>query len=111
MAVAFPSGYFVEHATRLEIDLGVEPGRLYDGTPLSQQRSDVEWHTFDVGIGALDLSDYNTLRNFIRDNKFEPEVTWTIDGIDYSGEIQGPVRLSFQGAKYRIAFRYKAKVV
>lgn len=111
MPTAFPAGFYIERASKTEINLGVLNEQLYDGTPLSQQRSNTEWHSFDCAIGALTKAEYQTIYNFIRDNKMTPDVTWTIDGIDYSGQLRGPVRRSFQGSRYRIAFRYYAQEV
>lgn len=111
MAVAFPSGYYIERSSKTDIDLGVQHDQLYDGTDLSQQRSSTEWHTFDCAIGALTLAEFNEILLFIRVNKMRSDITWTIDGIDYIGKIRGPVRRSFQGARYRIAFVYYAKEV
>lgn len=109
MPTAFPSGYYLERVSRLSILPRAKVDFLDDGTPLSQQTTSTTWYRYTCIIGALTQAEKNTIVQFINDNQFTDDVTWTIDGVDLTGRFVGNVDVTMQGARYRLRFDYYAQ--
>lgn len=109
MAVAFPTSIGNKLArssvisqdtyTLLDVmDDGEQHVRVIGDAPRTAVRC-----TFKYLSGA----DFATLRTFYNANRAET-VTWTIDGVDYSGNFSGGWRHSKEGKTYNVAFNYRA---
>ena len=105
---AFPSltlsrGGSFRHDKRIETVYGD------DGTTVQFDVGD-HWITIDAQFNNLSSSDFTTLSNFLSANRFNV-VTWTIDGIGYSGYLMGDWRetINDENSAYTVEFMYLAQ--
>lgn len=109
MAVAFPtsignklarsSAFSQETYSRLDI--------MDDGTQHPMILGDSVRSTLRCTFKNLSATDFSTLRTFYNTNRAET-VTWTIDGVDYSGNFSGGWRHSKEGNTFNASFNYRA---
>jgi len=107
---AFPAGYYLDERTRWERYSNVQVDRLDDGTVRQRVLGD-EFVDIKCVFRYLTLAEKNTLKAFLVTNK-ATTVTWTIDSIDYSGQIVGDSQegMSSQNT-YELRFTYRATEV
>jgi len=109
MSVAFPTaiGDQLERASQLSADLGTEVTPMDDRTPHIQQLSTVFSIVLRCSFKLLTSTDRGTLRTFLKTNRAET-ITWTIDGVDYSGFFDGGYTENKKGNRYNVSFVYRA---
>ena len=68
------------------------------------------WVSIRCSFAYLTQADRDTLRAFLIANR-AGVITWTIDGVDYSGYFDGGHTESKAGNRYNVSFVYRAKEV
>lgn len=110
MAVAFPTGHNLERSTTFTRDSNIQADILADGETRLRDLGPDTFVTIACKFLYLSLADKNTLKNFLITNRTET-ITWTIDGIDYSGVFVGDHTETMKGPRYSLSFQYRAKEV
>jgi len=108
--VAFPSGFNLERSTAFQNQSNVVVDIMSDGTPRQRTLGTVPYTRIGCQFDYLSDTDKNTLVSFLEDNAANT-ITWTIDGIDYSGVFMPGYNLSMTGPLYNLSFDYYARVV
>lgn len=112
MAVAFPAALAgqLERSSPFENDNNVKTDMLDDGEPRQRVLGTDVYDDIRCHFKSLPAADYATLRTFLITNRTE-EVTWTIDGVNYSGRLKGRIRKHMVGPLFNVSFTYYAKEV
>lgn len=108
--VAFPSGFNLERSSSFRHSPTDEVDFMSDGSPRSRTVTSRSWVTIACQFQYLSATDKTTLESFILANSANT-ITWTIDGVDYSGRIVGGHTKSMTGPLFNIAFNYYAESV
>ena len=106
--VFFPAGYNLERSSQFNFDHGVTVDRLSDGAYSARELSTEAWVTVGARFRYLSLSEKDTLKGFIQNNRFN-KIRWTIDGTEYIGTFMGTHTEHMTGPLYDVAFDYYAK--
>lgn len=105
---AFPS-YDLARTAAFSHDKRVETITGFDGTS-SQFSVGDHWVSIRCRFNALTASERSTLKTFLNTNRYNV-ITWTIDGIDYSGYFVGGQTETRSQRLYNIEFTYLAEEV
>jgi hypothetical protein len=108
MSVAFPTGYYPNRAANIRIDTGMAWTPMDDGSLRGTELSVTTYTTVPITIATLTEAEKDTLLAFFDTNKAE-DITWTFDGVDYIGNIRGPIGLTMVGNRYNLSFVYHAR--
>lgn len=108
MSVAFPTGYYLTKDTNFDVDLGVSRDPLDDGSLQIRILSETPYSTISCRLPLLTQSEANTLMTFLQTNR-ATDITMTIDGVNYIGQIASNIQKTMRGNRYNIAFDYYAK--
>lgn len=106
---AFPSTLIPDRASTFSHDKRVETITGYDGTTAQYSAGD-HWVTIRAVFRALSSSERSTLKTFLNTNRYNV-ITWTIDGISYSGYFVGGQTETTSGDRYNLEFTYLAEEV
>lgn len=109
MSVAFPSGYYMERTSVIDVDLNSESDQMSDGEVQTRIMGDV-FFNIRYEVKSLSRTDMYTLGDFWIDNRGE-EITITIDTVDYIGRIVSNVKQTMTGSLFNLAFTLRLKVV
>jgi hypothetical protein len=107
---AFPDGYNLDRSTTFRNNNAVQTDIMSDGTPRQRVLGATQYKTIACKITYLTLADKDVLVTFLEDNASNT-ITWTIDGIDYSGVFIDSYNLSMTGPLFNVDFTYYAAVV
>jgi len=108
--VAMLSNYFITRDSGFEWAGLTNVTVMDDNTPRLQQVATSDWVTIGCQFTMLTLAEKNTLVAFIQANAMNT-ITWTIDGVNYSGVFKKGHRESMSGPRYNISLDYYAKKV
>ena len=106
----FPSGYYPERSYTIERDNNVIVDYLDSGAPRQRVISVSQFVTINIEFKYLSLTQKNTLKDWLSTNK-GAVVTWTIDGINYSGYIIGSHSEVMLSNTYNVRITYRAQEV
>lgn len=81
-----------------------------DGSPRVRLLGQSEYTGIRCRFRVLSDTEKDTLVTFLRDNATNT-VTWTIDGDDYEGYIDGGHSVAMVGNRFNVSFQYYAKIV
>jgi len=83
-----------------------------DLTPISTATGGGTYSTWGCKFKNISSADKDTLVTFLRANRATIDITWTIDGIGYSGSFTGGYRLeSKSDSVHTVTFTYYAAAV
>ena len=108
--VAFPAGYNLERDSTFENVSNVVVDIMSDGTPRQRVTGTSPYTRISCKFDYLSAANKATLTDFLEDNAANT-ITWTIDGINYSGVFMPGHNVSMTGPLYNVTFTYYAKVV
>jgi len=108
--VAFPSGFNLERESTFSNNSNVVVDFMSDGTPRQRTLGTTPYTTIACKFDYLAAADKETLVTFL-DTNAANTITWTIDGIDYSGVFLPGYNVSMTGPLYNVSFSYYAAVV
>ncbi len=111
MPTPFPPQYRLTRASKPKILPRSRQRFLSDGSIAKNQVTNVRRYRWDCSIGGLDQDEMNTLIDFLEANEFTKDVTWTIDGVNLSGEFFGDYEVVIRGKRYDVIFVYIAHKV
>lgn len=83
---------------------------LTDGSARVRVLSTTQYVTIRCVFKYLDSTDKATLETFLKENRGNT-ITWTIDGVDYSGVLVGGHSVTMTGPLFNISFTYYASEV
>lgn len=109
---AFPTsiGDQLERSSTLSHSNYVALDIMDDGEASTRVLGDDVWVSIRCSFAYLTQADRDTLRAFLVTNR-AGVITWTIDGVDYSGYFDGGHTESKAGNRYNVSFVYRAKEV
>ena len=107
--VAFPAGFNLDRSTTFQSGKNTVVDISSDGTPLLRTLNITPYTSINCRFTYLSLASRNTLVTFITDNESNT-ITWTIDGINYSGVILPGYSISMTGPLYNVEFTYYASL-
>lgn len=108
--VAFPSGYNLERETDFDHNTNTKTDIISGGGVRVRIIAETQYESIGCIMKLLTLTQKNVLVAFLKDNRANT-VTWTIDGIDYTGNFVGGFKVTMTGPLYNVSFTYYASVV
>ena len=108
--VAFPTGYNLSRASQFRFHSSTAVDFMSDGTPRQRTLRSNAYVTVSCLFEYLTSTERGLLLIFILLNAGNT-ITWTIDGINYSGVIVGDYSETMTGPLYSVAFEYYAQIV
>lgn len=112
--VAFPTsiGDKMLRDTPIAVDQGIESDIVAGGESRERVLTADSWALIPCRFPVLTSSEKDTLVTFLTTNKLN-DITWTIDGIDFSGKLwRGRYESQRVGASYySVFFEYRAKIL
>jgi hypothetical protein len=108
--VAFISGYNLSRATTFRIAPSTAVDIMSDGTPRVRTLNTSKFATISCLFEYLTDAERLTLQLWLVLNDSNT-ITWTIDGINYSGVIVGGHTATMTGPLFNISFDYYAQIV
>jgi hypothetical protein len=108
--VAFPAGYNLERDSTFENVSNVTVDIMSDGTPRQRTTSATPYTSIACKFAYLTATDKQTLVTFLTTNAANT-ITWTIDGVNYSGVFMGNMSITMTGPLYNVTFTYYATTV
>ena len=107
--VSFPAINLDRASTFTHLSM-VETDVMDDGSTRQRVMSAGEYVVIDCRFKYLTLTNKNTIKAFLSTNRANA-FAWTIDGIDYSGVVDGGHKESMTGPLYNLSFKYYAREV
>lgn len=110
MSVAFPAGYALTKETSIEVLTNTVFDRMDDGALRSRVLGADLHEEISCVIPYVTQSEYITFREFVKTNR-GVDITITLDGTNYIGQITSGLTVRRRGSYFRISFTYYAKEV
>jgi hypothetical protein len=108
--VAFISGYNLSRSSTFSHKPSTAVDIMSDGTPRTRTMTPEDFVTVSCLFEYLTSTESSTLRTWLLTNAANT-ITWTIDGINYSGVIVGGHSATMTGPLFSISFDYYAQIV
>lgn len=108
--VAFPSGYNLSRSSQFRFHSATAVDIMSDGTPRQRTLRDSAYVTVSCLFEYLTATERAILLIFILVNSGNT-ITWTIDGISYSGVIVSDYSETMAGPLYNVSFEYYAQIL
>ena len=108
--VAFPAGFNLDRDSTFDNSSNVAVDIMSDGTPRQRVLGTVPYVTIRCKFAYLFATDKATLVSFLDDNAANT-ITWTIDGVNYSGVFMPGYTVTMTGPLYNVSFEYYARAV
>ncbi len=108
--VAFPSGYNLSRSSTFKFHSAAAVDIMSDGTPRTRTLRSSAFVTVSCLFEYLTAAERGYLLLFVLINAGNT-ITWTIDGINYSGVIVGDFSETMTGPLYSVSFEYYAQIV
>lgn len=108
---ALPSQFYFDSSTTVEIETGVVPDMTDDGEVNLRDLYTREHTNINAVFRVRDTTEKDTLLNFLRTYRMS-DITFTLDGTNYSAKITTPAKVNFTTAGYtQITVVFRAVVV
>jgi hypothetical protein len=108
--VAFPSGYNLARDSGFRNASTEQFDVMSDGAPRSRRVTSKRYVSIACRFGALYRAEKDALELFIVTNAANT-ITWTIDGINYSGRIIGDHSTTMSGILFNLSFDFYGEIV
>jgi hypothetical protein len=108
--VAFPSGYNLSRSSTFRHHPAAAVDVMSDGTPRARTLTTGRFVTVSCLFEYLTLTEMQILLLFLLVNEGNT-VTWTIDGISYSGMVTNGQQRTMTGPLFSVTFEYYAQIV
>lgn len=108
MAVAFPAGYSPVRSIDIADRLNVHWEEMDDGDAAGQVLGTTGYSDYPITLQWLTQAEMQTIRSFVLTNQAE-DITWTIDGIDFIGNITSDLDRTMNGNVWSLSFTYHAR--
>jgi len=108
--VVFPTGYNLTRDSSFRNASTEQFDVMSDGAPRSRTVTSKRYVTINCRFNALYRAEKDTLEAFIYANSANT-ITWTIDGINYSGRIVSDHQTSMTGILFNISFDFYAEII
>lgn len=107
--VAFPSALanYLERDSVFSHNNNVKTDIMSDGTVRVREMASGQYVSIECNFKHLFSTDKDTLETFLKTNRANT-ITWTIDGVAYTGNLVGGHKLTMTGSLYNISFTYYA---
>ena len=108
--VAFPSGYNLSRSSTFRHSAAAAVDIMSDGTPRSRTLTTGRFVTVSCLFEYLTADETTYLVSWLTTNEGNT-VTWTIDGVNYSGMIIGGQQRTMTGPLFSVSFEYYAQII
>lgn len=107
---AFPTGFYLDRSTTFRHHPTESIDMMSDGAPRSRTLTTSRYVTISCEFSFLTADEKATLESFLLSNQANT-ITWTIDGVDYSGRFVGGHSVTMTGPLFSVSFTYYAMIV
>lgn len=108
--VAFPAGYNLSRSSTFNHRPAAAVDIMSDGTPRARTLTASAFLTISCLFEYLTAAESAALVSFLLTNEGNT-ITWTVDGINYSGMVTGGQQRTMTGPLFSISFDYYAQIV